>query len=234
MLERDRCPPARRSAHPPANGAAGLYRSVVEQSQDAMFVYARGRFLYLNPAASRLLGASSPSDLIGRNIYDLGHPEDRAAAAERARLGEGGLPLPTTLRRMVRLDGREIEVEIAGAPITYEGCPAVYTVVRDNTARRDRGRALERSEARYHALVDGLPDVTYTADPVTGVTLWVSPQVSTVLGYTPEDFVRTPRQISCTSTTARSSPKRWRAASAPARPSTSTTAASPARVARSG
>ncbi len=49
------------------------------------------------------------------------------------------------------------------------------------------------SDSRYRALVERIPLVTYTAAPdEVSSTLYVSPQIEQLLGFTPEDFVADP------------------------------------------
>jgi len=55
-------------------------------------------------------------------------------------------------------------------------------------ARRRSDRERDDSEMRYRSLVEQLPAITYTAALDARVTLYVSPQVETVLGFTVDEF----------------------------------------------
>ena len=59
----------------------------------------------------------------------------------------------------------------------------------DITARREAEVNLSEAEARYRALVEQTPTITYL-DSVEGppYTLYMSPQSTTILGYTPQDW----------------------------------------------
>ena len=50
------------------------------------------------------------------------------------------------------------------------------------------GRA-ERAEAKYRSLVELVPAITYTEEVDTGRAFAVSPQIETILGYTPEEWM---------------------------------------------
>lgn len=47
----------------------------------------------------------------------------------------------------------------------------------------------ERADAKYRSLVELVPAITYTEDVDTGRTFAVSPQIETILGYTPEEWM---------------------------------------------
>ena len=56
------------------------------------------------------------------------------------------------------------------------------------------GEDLIRSEAKFRTLVEELPAITYIApfDNPNSTVLYVSPQIETLLGYTPEEWIATP------------------------------------------
>ncbi len=57
-------------------------RRLVEISPDAILVHSEGRFVLVNEAAVKLLGASGPEQLIGKPIVDFVQPKDRSAVQE--------------------------------------------------------------------------------------------------------------------------------------------------------
>ena len=67
--------------------------------------------------------------------------------------------------------------------------PAIERELRDAEARRSRREA----ESRYQSLVERLPMIVYVS-PVDNNyhTTYVSPQVQTILGYTPEEWLADP------------------------------------------
>ncbi len=122
------------------------YSTLVDLSPDAIFVHADYRFVFANSAGMRLLGAEHLGELIGRSIFDIVHPEYWEIVLRRVRGEvEEGRAAPLIEERFVRLDGTEIDVEVAGAAITYEGRRAGLVVVRDITDRKRADAALEQS-----------------------------------------------------------------------------------------
>ena len=49
-------------------------------------------------------------------------------------------------------------------------------------------RRISETETRYRSLVEQIPAITYIAEPGTGRTIYISPQLATVLGYTREEM----------------------------------------------
>jgi PAS domain S-box-containing protein len=60
--------------------------------------------------------------------------------------------------------------------------------IRDITGRKRTEQQLRHSEAKYRALVESVNDIIYAVDP-TGRITYISPVVSHILGYTPEEVI---------------------------------------------
>jgi PAS domain S-box-containing protein len=172
------------------------YRDLVDLSPDAILVHADGRFVFANEAAARLLGAGAPSDLMGKPFLEIVHPDDRRVVEQRVRAEEAGIPAPLLEQRFVRLDGRVIDVEVAGIPIAYGEQRGGQIVVRDITDRKRAEVRLQEAESRFRTLVERVPAVTYVWDarnPTGAVEAdYISPQVESLLGYTQEEWQRNP------------------------------------------
>lgn len=125
-----------REATAAARQSEERYRRLVELSPSAVFVHRNGRFVYVNPAGVRLLGAEGPDEIVGRPILEVVHPDYRALVQARSDAEARGEPAPLIEEKFIRLDGRVIDVEVAGIPIDYEGEPAALVAVNDISARR--------------------------------------------------------------------------------------------------
>ena len=51
------------------------YRQLVELSPEAIFVHIDGKFVYINPAATKLFNLSAPEEVIGKSVFDFYHPD---------------------------------------------------------------------------------------------------------------------------------------------------------------
>ncbi len=113
------------------------YRELVELSPEAILVHRKGRVVYANQAGCRLFGAEKSTDLVGRDIVDLVHPDHRKPFADRMRqiLGQEGIA-PLSEYKLLRMDRQVVEVDVLGSIIRYEGQPAVQVIFRDMSLRK--------------------------------------------------------------------------------------------------
>jgi PAS domain S-box-containing protein len=168
-----------------------LYRVVVENSQDLVALMdLDGRILYASPSHGRALGYE-PQELIGVNMADLIHVDDRPEAT--ARLGDalGGTPSTASESRIRCKDGSWVLVEGIATPIHGEDGEVTMLLAtsRDVTARRRAEEALRAAERRYRSLVEQLPLVTYIdALDAESSNIYTSPQIEPLLGYTTAEW----------------------------------------------
>ena len=117
------------------------YRSLVELSPDALFVQIEDNIVFINTAGVRLLGAQKAREIIGRSAITFVHTDDRKKIQQRVRkMLDEHKTLHFIEHRIVKLDGEVIYVEMAAAPLTFEGRPAAQVILHDIT---DRKRAEE-------------------------------------------------------------------------------------------
>jgi PAS domain S-box-containing protein len=147
---------------------------------------AAGRLSFVNSAWERLLGWA-PEELAGLTASDLVHPGDRGELrralihARGTRAGVPGVELRTAARDgrwrgfswHMRLDGGRWY----GAGVDLGGTRRVE-------------RALAASQSRFRVLVEQLPAIVYTAGKGADAEWeYVSPQIETLLGYSPEEWM---------------------------------------------
>jgi diguanylate cyclase (GGDEF)-like protein/PAS domain S-box-containing protein len=94
--------------------------------------------------------------------------------------------LPGMAQRLLRLDGAVVDVEIKAAPFTFEGRPAVQTVVRDVT---ERLRA-EEAQRRFRAAMDLSPDIILLIDRAAMRFVDMNDTACRLLGYTREELLQ--------------------------------------------
>ncbi|HEY8904912.1 MAG TPA: EAL domain-containing protein [Rhodoferax sp.] len=131
------------------------YRTLVEWAPQAVAVHRNGRMIYVNTAAVQLLRGQVASDIVGKQISDFLHPDDKQMAQERAlQAMVQGSSLQMQEERLVRLDGSVVLVEIQSRSIQYDGAPAVYVVANDLSQRQEDEKTIH-----YLAFFDALTDL---------------------------------------------------------------------------
>ncbi|MBE0476437.1 MAG: PAS domain S-box protein [Coriobacteriia bacterium] len=161
------------------------YRTLVELTPDALFVQTGGRFAYLNPAAVRLFGADDADELVGRDVFELVHPDFRDAVAARLHtLRDERRPVPAMRQKYLRLNGEAVDVEVAAVPIDFGGEPGAQVLARDIT----EAIVAEAVMAWNTAIVESSKDAVYSADLEGRILNW-NPAAQAIFGYTAEEMV---------------------------------------------
>jgi PAS domain S-box-containing protein len=139
------------------------YRLLVEHSPEAIIVHCDWILVYVNPAAVRLLKASSAEDVIGRPFLDF-VPEEfheeilaRKKQLQSEKATHGGLYLT-----YVSDEGEKLYYESVGASTTYNGKPASQIVIRDITERKRAEEELETSREELRRLAAHLQSARET------------------------------------------------------------------------
>jgi PAS domain S-box-containing protein len=139
-----------------------------------------------NRAAEDLFGYTA-AEAIGRKLEDLvARQEDMQAeaAAYYDQLGRGQRFHAVT--RRMRKDGALVDVDLFAVPVTVEDEPAGHLVLYYDI------RALKDAERRYRDLIEQLPLVTYIDEPAAAPSIYISPQVEDLLGYTADEWLADP------------------------------------------
>lgn len=153
---------------PDIGASIALFRALIEHAWDAIsLVSADAVHRYLSPATHRILGYT-PVELVGRNVFDLVHPDDRSLA--ESVFGELLLTPRTSMTVQIRhrhKDGSWKWLECIGTNLLAE--PSVQAVVanfRDITERRRVEEALRQSTQLNAQIISSVHEgiVVYDAE----------------------------------------------------------------------
>ena len=139
-----------------------------------------------NLAAEELFGYTA-AEAIGRDLEDLVanredlHAEYTAYFDELAR----GERFHAVTRRS-RKDGTLVDVDLFAVPVTAEDELTGYLVIYYDIS------ALKDAEKRYRDLIEQLPLVTYVDEPAVAPSIYISPQVEGLLGYSADEWLGDP------------------------------------------
>jgi PAS domain S-box-containing protein len=152
------------------------------------------RIQMVNPAFETLFQYDQ-SEILGADLDSLIVPDsERAAARDLSELLRAGKTVQVTLQRR-RKDGELLDVQVIAVPLVVAGdLIGAFSMYEDITERRRAERQLQAAEAKYRALVEQLPAITYSAESGTnGRWSFVSPQIHSILGFTAEEWMAEPK-----------------------------------------
>ncbi|MCP3102499.1 PAS domain S-box protein [Myxococcus sp. K15C18031901] len=123
------------------------FRKLIEAAPEVIFVHRDQRFIYVNPTLLKALRYDHASELIGRPIWSIVHPDDLDMVRQRvhAVVARGELA-PLREIRYMRRDGTWFDAESAGLPVDFDGVGAVVVMARDITERKRMQAQLLQSD----------------------------------------------------------------------------------------
>ena len=185
------------------------YRVLLQRSFDAVVVHRKGIVSLANQGAATLLGAQSPSELVGKNVLDFVHPDSINIVRERISAmtgGDGMTAVDIKEEKFLRIDGNAINVEVVATGFIDNGEPAVQVVFRDITERKRTEELLLRKSGELTAQLDALAKIEQNTRvseerllmaqniSLTGCweynavtdTIWGSAEALRIFGFPPE------------------------------------------------
>ena len=166
------------------------FRALVQHSSDGTMLLDRDAVIVdVSESVATVVGWEQ-HELIGTNGYDLVHPDDLALVADTR--AEVERATATSVRVEVRVKHasggwRWVDSTITSL-VDHPDVQATVVNFHDVTERRRAEAARAASEERFRALVTHSPLVTTIVGPAGEVT-WVSPSVTDLLGYEPQDLL---------------------------------------------
>jgi PAS domain S-box-containing protein len=135
------------------------YRTFLESSRDAVFVFDDNVCIYVNRATVDMLGYDSPEEIIGLPPYSIVAPEEREEEMRRTAARARGEAVPSRYEvRLLRRDGGVVPCEANVSMIMYEGKPVSLSVTRDITERKkieEQLREAPRAPSRKSKMGEG-------------------------------------------------------------------------------
>ncbi len=167
------------------------YRKLVENLPIPLIIHKGDRILYANLAASTLLDVPESKNLNGASVSQFINPTS-LPFTERF-LEERPSEVSHVDLKMISLNGRSIEAEVTWIPIDFRDEEALLMVINDVTYEVMAIEKLKDSEKRYRSLVENLPAIVYI-DSAYDLwnTLYISPRVKDILGFSPEEYLADP------------------------------------------
>lgn len=163
---------------------AERYMRLLEVSPDAVLVNREGRMVLANPAAVRLFGATSEVELMNKTPLDLFHPDYHDFVRDRIGKLLTGIAVPAAEEKIVRLDGRVVDVEVVASPFTDGGKRSIHVVLRDISLRKTWERELRQWADAFTHCAHGIA----LSHPPSATVVVCNPAFARMLGRTVEEM----------------------------------------------
>jgi PAS domain S-box-containing protein len=150
------------------------FRTFVENSNDIISVVdAEGTAQYVSPAVERILGYA-PESMVGRNVFEYVHPDDRERISERfGTLVRKTEPTTDTFEyRFEHADGSWVWLESTASNRTATVIDGFVINARDVTERKKREQALEETTARLESIIQVSPEPIMSIDSDGRIRVW--------------------------------------------------------------
>jgi PAS domain S-box-containing protein len=135
------------------------HRLLFESAGDAIYIHdTGGRVLSVNKTACHMLGYSR-EELQSMYVHELDAPNEVANGPLRMAqvLAQGWIKFETLHKRK---DGSYIPVDVNAQLVAWNGVPAVMSICRDITERKQAEDALRESEAKFRTIFDNKGSAT--------------------------------------------------------------------------
>ncbi len=146
-----------------------LYRTLVENCRDGVFLMQHGNIVFCNDALARALDFTA-DELIGTSYLDRVDPGDLPAQLQRRAARESGsMQVQEFEVHLLRKDGASRVFEVRAGAVMFRGEPASTGTMRDVTEMRLQQARLAEAEERYRNAIWGSGDRLFEWDLQSGV-----------------------------------------------------------------
>ncbi len=167
------------------------FHALIEHGRDNISLLAAdGRLLWESPAVNSTLGYA-PNQFVGRNIFELIHPDDQAWTSDLyAQVVQTPGRVQEGVFRLLHADGTWRWIECSATNLLEEpGVQAMVLNYRDITPRQQAEEAL----LKFKLGIERSADAVFITDPQGGI-LYTNPSFERIYGYTQAEALgHTPR-----------------------------------------
>jgi PAS domain S-box-containing protein len=130
------------------------YRVLVETAPAGIGIHQDGKWVYVNAAAVRMMGAPSEAEMIGESIFRLFNfsEADMVWMQQRVRRVLEGIPGEPIQVARERPDGSIAHIECRAVRLMHQGAPAVLVIFLDITAEKLAEQELKFSREQLRKL----------------------------------------------------------------------------------
>jgi diguanylate cyclase (GGDEF)-like protein/PAS domain S-box-containing protein len=158
------------------------YRTLVDHSQDGVFITQEGNYTYVNQAYADMLGYAV-TEMVGTPYMNFIAPEDRPFLDDIWRKRRAGQWEQSAYElHLLKKDGKRILASVRSGPITLNGQLASTGTIRDITEERRTQGALLSAEQKFRAIFENAVIGMYQSTPA-GQYLRANQALADIFGF---------------------------------------------------
>jgi len=166
------------------------FKNLAEQSQNMIFINKKGKIVYANKKCEEIMGYKkeefcSPDF----DFLMLIAPESLDLIKSSYGRHMKGEEVPPYEYRLVTKEGKKIDAILTTKLIAYEGETAILGTVTDISERKNMEEKLKASEEHFREVLENSQSVLYKRNIVTGRYEYISPAITKITGYTPNEVM---------------------------------------------
>jgi PAS domain S-box-containing protein len=171
-------------------------RMILQTANSLIFCLDKdARILLFNEECERVTGYSS-ADVIGKRWPDIFMPQ-RYRHDGLDDFGAWVYQHPADRREepILTKSGEERTILWSNSSFVHPDTGEITAIAigYDITEAKQVGQQLKETESRFRNLIEGIPALTYTAAlDSASTTMYISPQIESILGFTPDDYINDP------------------------------------------
>ncbi|GAV20944.1 hypothetical protein MMIC_P1922 [Mariprofundus micogutta] len=166
--------------------AAERLNRILDADFDAVIAHQHSKVIYANKAARDLFGYPTLEQTLGKNPMDYISEtyRDRAMQAVRKAVQSGKSHGPIEMEALHPESREAFPIELASTPIVWEGKPALVSIVRDISERKQREEGMRLLESAVASISESII-ITDTQ----GVIVYANPAFTKNTGYTDQEVI---------------------------------------------
>jgi len=164
------------------------YKNIVEKAPIGIYAHLNDEITYVNPEGCRILGVSAEKDLIGKNVFDLIHPDFKEIVKDRIKNKVSkGIVAPEIEETYIKNDGTGVDVMVSAIPYSVNNEHGAQVFFRDLTEQKRTQRAIVESNDRFNLISKATNDTIWDWDLKTD-DLWWNESFKDMFGYREEEI----------------------------------------------
>ena len=163
------------------------YRTLFEDSLEAMSLTQDGKIVNVNAAWLAMHGFESKSDVMGMGITEVIYKEDRKILLGRRERWPNDEKSLYELRD-IRKDGSLVDVEIYSNEVSFGGKHAILATIRDIRERKLAEETMRENNEKYKAILENIAEGYYEVDLEGHFTLF-NDALCNITGYSRDELM---------------------------------------------